>query len=271
MDIKFYGTRGSHPQSGQKFAKMGGHTSCVRLSVADSLLIIDVGSGFVSCYEEVLEKGLGEVIIFLSHLHLDHILGLPFFPGIWDGKMTFHIYNGTALPYGGTRQCLEQIFAPPYFPVPLATAPSTVFFHDFKVGATLHLKSNIAIQTINLDHPNGGCGYRFDHQGKSVVYLSDTAHSDQILSEFEKFCHKADVLIYDTSFTPEEFHDKPTWGHSTWQVAAHLAQSAQVRQLFLYHHAPWHTDAELYDIERQAQTIFPNTKLSYDGLEFSCP
>jgi phosphoribosyl 1,2-cyclic phosphodiesterase len=269
MDIKFYGTRGSYPQSGPDFVKAGGHTSCVRLTIDDQLFVIDAGSGMVNLHEEVLANSWQKMNLFLSHLHLDHIFGLPFFAGIWDPGFTFHIYSGMAQAYGGVRQCLERVFAPPFFPVPLAQVPSTIFFHDFKVGFSLHPAPGVTVKTIPLDHPNDACGFRFNYRDKSVVYLSDTAHSAKFMTSFERFCYEADVLIYDASFTPEEFEEKPTWGHSTWQMAAQLARKAHVKKLFLFHHAPTHTDAELADIERQTQSLFPAAELAVDGLEYT--
>lgn len=269
MEIKFFGTRGSYPQSGPAFTKVGGHTSCVRLKIEDQWFVIDAGSGLVNVYEEMIEGLAEKVTVFLSHLHLDHILGLPFFAGTWSDKFTMHIYSGTAQPYGGIRQCLERLFAPPFFPVPLSDVPSTIFFHDFKMGLSLHPAPAITVKTIPLDHPNGACGYRFMSGDKSLVYLSDTAHSSKFMTSFERFCYEADVLIYDASFTPEEFEEKPTWGHSTWEMAAYLAQKAKVKTLYLYHHEPTHTDEELSHIEKQTQVLFPNTHLAKDGLHFS--
>ncbi len=269
MEVKFYGTRGSYPQSGPAFVHGGGHTSCVRIAIEDQLFIVDAGSGLVNLQDEITHNSSRKLSLFLSHLHLDHIIGLPFLPCLWESGFSFHIYCGTAQPYGGVRACLERIFAPPFFPVPLTQVPSTIFFHDFKMGFSLHPDPGITVKTIPLDHPNGACGYRFDHGGKSLVYLSDTSHSPKFMTSFERFCYQADVLIYDASFTPEEFEEKPTWGHSTWNMAAHLARKAHIKKLYLFHHAPSHTDDHLMEIEQKTQGLFSPTALAVDGLTFS--
>jgi phosphoribosyl 1,2-cyclic phosphodiesterase len=267
IQLKFFGTRGSYPQSGSSFIKIGGHTSCVGLMIDHHLYVIDAGTGLISLANDLKRLAIKHIDIFLSHLHLDHILGLPFFAPIWEEGFVFNIYSGTAQPYGGIRRCIEQVFQPPFFPVPFEKIPSTVYYHDFKVGTVLHPRPMVFMRTVELDHPNGACGYRFEHRGKNIVYLSDTVHSPELENVFRQFAQGADALIYDAAFTPEEYQEKPTWGHSTWVEAARLAKAAEVKTLYLYHHAPWHTDEQLLEIEHKTRALFPETVLAYDGLE----
>lgn len=265
--IVFWGTRGSYPIANQQTIKVGGRTSCVSIEYDRHLIILDAGTGIIALGEDPRLQKYKNAIILLSHVHHDHIMGIPFFKPIFDKEWSLHFYTGIAQPYGGLEKVLTTCFSPPYFPVEWEKFPSCRYYHDFSVGQSLALQ-NITVDTLCLDHPGGACGYRIVLPNtKTIVYLTDTKHNKQLSTDFIKFSQDADLLIYDSTFTDEEFVEHPDWGHSTWREATRIAKAANVKRLALFHHNPDHSDSQMKEILAQARNEFANTILSMDGLE----
>lgn len=267
MKITFWGTRGSYPIASPQTIKVGGRTSCVSVEIDGRLFILDAGTGLIPLGESSQIQHYDQATILLSHLHLDHIIGIPFFKPIWLKDWSINFYSGMAKPYGGLEKTLERCFKPPYFPVPWKGFTAKRFCHDVNAGQILNFGA-VSVNAIDLDHPGGACGYRLSHQGRAIVYLTDTGHNDLSRPEFARFSRDADLLIYDSTFTEAEFAHHTNWGHSTWEEATALAKAAKVRHLALFHHNPDHTDTEMYNILNQAQARFPDTILAIDGLEW---
>ena len=116
------------------------------------------------------------------------------------------------------------------------------------------------MRTAPLNHPNGATGYRIEHGGKSICYITDTEHR---LGELDKtiveLCRGADVMIYDSSYTDEEYARYRGWGHSTWQEGVRIADAANVGTLAIFHHDPSHSDAFMDDVAREAAAMRPGT------------
>lgn len=269
--IVFWGTRGSYPIASHQIIKVGGRTSCVSIEYDQHLIILDAGTGIITLGEDSRLQQYKKAIILLSHVHHDHIMGIPFFKPIFDKEWSLHFYAGVAKPYGGLKKVLKTCFSPPYFPMEWEKFPSTCHYQDFLPNQSLIIQ-NITVNTISLDHPGGACGYRIGlPNAQSIVYLTDTKHNEQSNAEFTKFSQNADLLIYDSTFTDEEFIEHPDWGHSTWREATRLANAANVKCLALFHHNPDHCDQQMEDILTKAQNEFANTILSTDGLEIVLP
>lgn len=257
--ILFHGTRGSFPTSSTEHVKYGGHTSCVSLLYEDQWIIIDAGTGLINADDFVRNQNIKKCHLFLSHLHLDHISGLPAFPLSWDPDFEINLYCGISKSYGGIQSILANIFKPPYFPIKLSEFKAEFKYRDFDAGDSFNLNSEILVQTIRLDHPDGACGYKFILGDQSIVYLCDTSHERGMKDQLAKFSTNCDLLIYDSTYCNSEFEAVAHYGHSTWQVACEIAQKASVKQLALFHHEPNHTDRIINNIERQARLLFPNT------------
>lgn len=264
--ITFWGTRGSYPIASPSTLQTGGRTSCVSVEWQNTLFILDAGTGLIALGDELRIKNYTQAHLLLSHVHLDHILGIPFFKPIFHKNWTLNFYASIAAPYGGLEKVLSTCFSPPYFPLEWEKFPSRRLCHDFSEGQCLTIKGH-SVRTLSLDHPGGACGYRLELQDKSIVYLTDTKHTPALTTQFIEFCQNTDLLIYDATFTDEEFALHPDWGHSTWHAATVLAQAAGVKKLALFHHNPAHTDQQMQQILNQAVEVFPETLLSYDGLE----
>jgi phosphoribosyl 1,2-cyclic phosphodiesterase len=213
--------------------------------------------------------------IFFSHVHWDHIQGFPFFAPAFVPGNTIHLYGGN-----NVSATLEETLAGqmdyPSFPVDLSQLGATMTFRDLREGQLVKLDDGegheISIRTTRGNHPNGVWVYRIDHGGKSVVYATDTEHYAVVDPKLLAISKNADVLIYDSQYTPEEYAGagpggpKTGWGHSTFEEGVKIAKGASVKQLVLYHHDPNQSDGAVRDKERRAKEIFANVLAAYEGL-----
>lgn len=270
IKITFWGVRGSYPRCGPTFAKVGGHTSCVSLEVGNQYLIFDAGTGIIDAGDEVLKRGLKKATLLLSHPHADHINGLSFFKPVFCSDFELTIIASGLLAEEGGKSGIETILAnaisPPYFPIPWDQIPCKRSFIDVPAEGQFSL-NHVKVSTIALDHPGGSAGYRVEIGDKSICYMTDTAHTPgQLRPDLVEFIHRTNLMIYDATFTEEEFAAKPTWGHSTWNQAVALAKAAAIGELALFHHDPDHDDAFMEIIETQAQGHFSRTFVAKQGM-----
>jgi ribonuclease BN (tRNA processing enzyme) len=129
---------------------------------------------------------------------------------------------------------------------------------------------NVEISSVALHHPGGACGYVIDTGGSRVVYATDHEHGEEEADErLIAAAQNADVLIYDSQFTPEEYGAHMGWGHSTWLQGTRIATAANAKQLILFHHDPGHSDDEMFRILEEARDVFPNTNLAIEGMTIS--
>jgi len=125
---------------------------------------------------------------------------------------------------------------------------------------------DLTIKPFPLCHPDGAAGYRITGPRATIVYACDHEHGDEAIDrQLRENAQSADVLIYDAQFTPEEYEQRRGWGHGTWTEATKVARDAQVRQLVLFHHDPWHDDRAVSDIVARASAEFENTIGAKEG------
>lgn len=266
MKITFWGVRGSHPIASVDSKKYGGNTSCVSIELGENLICIDAGTGAVD-FGEYLKKKKKSVFIetLFTHFHWDHIIGIPFFPFVYDKNSTLSVYG--LKQEKGLREILSVLFSSPYSPVKMDQIPCQLDFHPISHDEEFVLFGDTTVKSFATDHPNGNLGYRVTHKGKSYVHLSDLEHRLHH-KELVAFVKDADILVYDSHFTPEEYESPRFlgWGHSTYEKGALLAKEAGVKQLVIFHHAPFRSDTQVQEIEKAAKAIFKNSIASYDGL-----
>jgi ribonuclease BN (tRNA processing enzyme) len=125
---------------------------------------------------------------------------------------------------------------------------------------------DITITMAKLNHPDPVYGFRLEHGGQSIVYATDTEHFACVDPTLKKLAAGADILIYDSQYTPDEYPSKVGWGHSTWLAGAELARAAGVPQLVLFHHDPNRTDDALAKIEAEAAAELPGTVAAREGV-----
>ncbi len=152
------------------------------------------------------------------------------------------------------------------FSVPLEDLPSSIRFEDVEQGTSFSV-GPIAVQTASLRHPNGATGYRLEHAGKSLCYVTDTEHIPGEPDERVITLIKGAVLVvYDCTYTDDEFPDHVGWGHSTWQEGVRLCQQAGAKRLAIFHHDPDHDDDFMAGIEAQAKKMWTNTFVAREGM-----
>lgn len=240
---RFWGVRGSIACAGPDYVKYGGNTSCVEMGAAGRMLIFDGGTGIRALGDQLTSHPPVDADIFLSHSHVDHIVGLPFFSPLYDQQNTFRVWSGHLNGDGMTRTAIHSLMAAPIFPVDPAIFTARVTYRDFRAGDALDVGPGLTMRTAQLNHPNGATGYRIDVGPKSIAYVTDTEHRpgeiDPVVLDLAR---GADIMIYDATYTDEEYREKVGYGHSTWQEGIKAAVAANVKQLVLFHHDPSHTD-----------------------------
>lgn len=271
--IHFWGVRGSIPCPGPHTVRYGGNTPCVEMRVGGKRLIFDGGTGLRVLGQSLLSRMPVEGYMFFTHSHWDHIQGFPFFTPAFIKGNCFHIY-GAVSPNGSTvKQRLHDQMLHPNFPVPLQIMGAELKFYDIEAGQSLDL-DEITVETALLNHPGEALGYRINWRGKAAAYITDTEHFPDRLDENVLWlARNAEVMIYDATYTDEEYHSpkssKVGWGHSTWQEAVKIAQAANVKQLVIFHHDPLHDDDFLDSVGEQVQQKFPNALLAREGLSLA--
>ncbi len=270
FQIRFWGVRGSIPCPGPETVKYGGNTPCVEMRVGDRRLIFDGGTGLRVLGQSMLAEMPVEAHMFFTHSHWDHIQGFPFFVPAFVKGNRFHIYGAPA-PNGATiKQRMNDQMLHPNFPVPLQVMGADLEFYDMQVGDVIEV-GDVLVENASLNHPGEAVGYRVSWQGCSVAYVTDTEHfADRLDENVIHLAENADVLIYDATYTDEEYQSPKTsrvgWGHSTWQEAIKVAKAAKVDKLVIFHHDPLHTDAFLDEVGRQAAAVFPNALMAMEGM-----
>lgn len=255
--MRFWGVRGSIACPGPATERYGGNTSCIEVRCDDRLLVFDGGTGLRPLGLSLPDSDPLELDHFYSHTHWDHIVGVPFFCPAYRANCTIHVHAGHLAGQGGIETALRQAMSEPLFPVPLDVFHAVIDFSDFNPGDTLDLGDGITVRTAPLNHPNGATGYRVEFDGKSICYVTDTEHvpgspDGNILGLIKD----TDLVIYDSTYTDEEFPQYVGWGHSTWQEGVRLCQAAGAKQLAIFHHDPGRDDDALDRIGANAAGRF---------------
>ncbi len=264
LSVSFFGVRGSIATPGAD-KTAGGNTACVEVRAGDTRIIIDAGTGLPAIGNQRMASGIKHSTILLSHLHWDHVAGLPFFTPIYIPGHRVEIASG---PNGvmPLDRAIRELFRAPFFPVAFDDLGGTVTTRELASNDQFVI-GDIKITMARLNHPDPVYGYRLEHAGQSIVYATDTEHFACVDPTLKKLAAGADILIYDSQYTPEEYPAKVGWGHSTWQAGAELARAAGVPQLVLFHHDPNRTDDQLSALEAAARAALPGTIAAREGLE----
>ncbi len=260
MQVRFWGVRGSVASSGSHVAKLGGNTSCLELTHDGHRLIFDAGTGL---------RALGETLptpvdttLFFSHLHWDHVQGFPFFAPAFRPDTHLRLYGPGVDGARHLRDALARQMSPPHFPVPLSAMRARMDFADALPGRAVET-GPFRVTPFELPHPQGCLGYLVEAGDARVAYCTDVELTHERLpSEVGRLLAGVDALVLDAQYTRDEYEgrvgpSKVGWGHSTNLDAAHIARAVGARRLFLFHHDPARTDAQVEDMAEEARAIFP--------------
>ena len=265
LSATFWGVRGSIACPGPTTLRYGGNTPCVEVRAGDRLIVLDAGTGLLALGDRLSRRGEAvDVDILLTHFHLDHICGLPFFAPLFAAGHTVRIW--AAAPASELAQVVRTLVSPPLFPAGPTSLKAAVSYRGFAPGAAIEVYG-LGIETAALEHPGGAVGYRLDTGRASLAYVTDTEIGpDPIEERMVALARGADLLIADCTYTEAEIVGRRRWGHATWADAARLADAAGARTLCLFHHDPSHDDAAMDAIGALAQAARPGSMVAREGL-----
>ena len=250
MRVDLYGVRGSIAAPGPATARYGGNTSCVRVTGPDGeVLVLDAGTG-IRALGLALPRGLRRVDVLLTHLHMDHIVGLGFFGPLFDPAMDVHIW-GPASATLSLEARLRRYLAPPLFPVLLRDVPCRLELHHAIRGRVRI--GPFEVRGARVCHPGPTLGYRIETADASLAYIPD--HEPALgarrfpvdpdwISGFD-VARGVDLLLHDAQYTREEYVSRIGWGHSTIHDTLAFARMTGVRHVVPFHHDPGRDDHAL--------------------------
>lgn len=262
--MRVWGARGSIPTPGPSTLKYGGNTSCLEIRCGNELIILDAGTGIRELGNSLKGKSPLNAHIFFSHLHWDHIQGFPFFTPFYAPGNKFNLY-AERKKTGSLESLLSDQMKYPYFPVPIPKSPSELYFHDIDSDKEISIGEAV-VKSYRANHPDGCLAYRIEYKGKSIVYATDTEHTDKIDENLCRAAQDADIFIYDCNYTEEEYQVRKGWGHSTWIEGVKISKKCNVKKLILWHHDPLHNDDFVDNLEKLAKEEFSDSQAAFEGM-----
>jgi phosphoribosyl 1,2-cyclic phosphodiesterase len=244
-----WGCRGSLATPGADTVRYGGNTSCVEVTLESGhRIVLDAGTGMRPLGVQINGDGR-ELHIMLTHLHLDHLVGLGFFRPLFDPGLEVHLW-GPASPVQSLEERIAIYLSPPLFPVHLSDIPARLVFHDEPHHVAI---GSATVHAANVTHQGPTVGYRIEEHGKVLAYLPD--HEPAIGGDLDhqppdwisghEVAHDADVLFHDAQYGDREYPTHVGWGHSSVDHVYEFARKLDVARVVLFHHDPYHTDQEL--------------------------
>jgi phosphoribosyl 1,2-cyclic phosphodiesterase len=270
--VTFWGVRGSIACPGPAYARTGGNTSAVEVEVAGETIVLDAGTGLRALGASMVERRIKRSHLLLSHTHWDHTCGLPFFKPIYDSESSIQIVAGHARGFpGGICGILRSQFSPPSFPISFEKMAASMSFLDVSPRTTFKI-GQATLRTARLSHPDKATGFRIDHGGASVAYVTDTEHDPRRLdTRILALIEGADLVIYDSTYTDDEFPAHRGWGHSTWQEGVRLCRAAGAKRLAIFHHDPDHDDVFMQRVAREAKRLWSGAFVAREGMRIDLP
>lgn len=276
MQLKFWGVRGSIPAPGKHTVQYGGNTACIelRFNHVDRHFIVDAGSGIRALGDHLMTSAEGKprqsADLFLTHTHLDHIIGFPFFGPLFNRQWSLNVHGPLTCEEEDLEAVLGTQLSYRFFPVRQTELAADVNYINLPEGC-LDLGDGIKLRTTYLNHPLLCLAYRFEFEDKVVCTAYDTepftnlfsidpfdpdASKEMVFegawaaaaanSRLEEFISDADVLIHDAQYTAAEYEQSRIgWGHTAIEDAIALAERARVKRLLLFHHDPQRSDEQL--------------------------
>lgn len=279
MIVKFWGVRGSIPTPGCETTKYGGNTVCIEIIFADiqRRIIVDAGSGLRLLGDHLLaEQASGAAFttdIFLTHTHLDHIIGFPFFAPIFMPETRLRVHGPVTCETESLETVIGGQLSYRYFPVRQQELAAHIDYINLTEGC-FDLGDHIRLTTKYLNHPLLCLGLRFEYNGQVCCTAYDTepfqnlfvtdpkdpafdalmAQQGEVAAKEEnqrmaEFFAGADLLIHDAQYTQQEYEaSRKGWGHSPMESVIHAAQQSDIGTLILFHHDPMRTDIQLDEL-----------------------
>lgn len=260
LNVTFYGVRGSTPCSCDQNRRYGANTACVALEVpGEAPIVFDVGTGLRFWGNTLPLDGSFRGTALVTHMHWDHVQGLPFFAPVDRPGASLEVFGPTP-DEGPWGQVFCDLMRPPYFPVRPSELRGEIRFHDINDGD--FAVGDAKVRSRRVPHVGPTNGYRVEWEGVSIAYISDHQGPpglDTVCDAVLELAEGVDLLIHDAQYTPEEWEVKAHWGHCTVDYAVRVAREAGAHQLALFHHDPAHgdevMDGLLADARREAERL----------------
>lgn len=247
----------------------GGNTPCVEVSTSSHRVVIDGGSGVRRLGYELMQgpcgKGQGEVHLFLTHFHWDHLIGLPFFTPLFIPGNKIHVYAVQPDLPG----VFKTLFKKPYFPVALENLAAQIEYHCLEPRKEIRL-GDLSVAPFALDHPDPCWGYRFERQGKVFSYCVDTECtrvSREELGPDLPLYQGVDLMIFDAQYTLLETIEKVNWGHAAASLGLDIAMREGIKKVVFMHHDPASSNKKIAEAEAQARRYYINQLKNNKSLE----
>ncbi len=247
-------------------------------------LVFDLGTGLRAFGEELAGTASNrpdvpggapahgsEIAALLTHLHWDHLIGLPFFAPLRHPGTRVEVFGPAQA--GGLGCVLEEMLKPPFFPVEVAGFEGEVVLSEV-VGGDDFAIGQAKVRARWVPHVGRTLGYRVEQMGCSVAFVSDHQRPEggvEVDAGVLELCEGADLVVHDAQYSAEEFDSKAAWGHSTVEYAVHVASEAGAKRLALFHHDPGHSDDDVDRLLEQASRLPEAASLAgifaaYEGL-----
>lgn len=232
--LTILGTRGSMASGDPSFSEFGGDTSCYLVQAGEESIFLDAGTGLMHA-PAVFPK---PPVILLSHLHLDHIIGLGMYSRLSAAGEKTYLYV-PAQTQEEAVQKMDGIFSPPYWPLSLTEYKGSVCIRSlqlpFRVG-------DVLIEGMTGNHPGGSVIFRLSAQGKSLIYATDYECADESFGKLIAFSKDADMILYDGQYRATDMGQRKGYGHSTLEKGIELLEKSGAKRLLLIHHDPYCSD-----------------------------
>ena len=302
--VKFWGVRGSYPVANANFLKYGGNTACVEVNVGGKRLILDGGTGIIPLGDKIFKEHISSsqnvndripmtAIVFLSHIHQDHIQGLNFFKPMNSLTTQFSLFGYSGFDTS-LDEALSELIYGKSFPINLYDVTADLSISDITETDVIILDKNsdrpVIKRITNINdvkpqndeivisfmksnsHPNFGvmC-IKISYKNKSLVYATDTECYYNGSKKLELFAKDADLLIHDSQYTNEDYLStvlpKQGFGHSTIEMAYETALASNAKKLAFFHFDPYYNDEKLTFIEDFFKEKNENYFFAKEGLE----
>lgn len=264
MEVTFWGVRGSVPAPGPEMNRYGGNTSCVELRTrSGELFIVDAGTGVIGLGRKLMSgpfgAGGGEAQVFLSHAHWDHIQGFPFFPPVFVGGNRFTVYGpgrSSAMLEGILEGQMNPHFSPLYTMRNLGAAIDVVAVDGAARDPSFECRGVTVHARLNPHGATTALAYRFEEEGRSLVYASDAGYPESGPSDEVRALYAgADVLIHDCTYSPEDRAERLARGFASIADAAQAAVQAQVGKLVMFHYDQDYSDEQVDALYARARRL----------------